>query len=91
MLSTLHMENIVLPARIQQPATAGSCDYFLLRLLIICARDNRFEELAPSFTCMASAYLTHTGKSTLKAINLLLTVTCTEQVPPPSPRFSNVA
>jgi hypothetical protein len=68
-----------------------SCDYFLLRLLIICAKDNRFEELAPSFTCMASAYLTYTGKSTFKIVNLLLTVTCTEQVPPPSPRFSNVA
>ena len=65
--------------------------YLLLRLFIICARDIRFEELAPSFTCMASAYLIYTGKFTFRTIYISLTVTCTEQVPPPSPRFSNVA
>ena len=70
---------------------ARSCDYFLPRLLIICARDILFEELAPSFTCMASAYLIYTGKSTIETVYLSLTVTCTEQVPPPSPRFSDVA
>jgi hypothetical protein len=72
---------------------ARSCDYFLPRLLIICARDIRFEELAPSFTCMASAYLIYTGKFTFKTVTvyLSLTVICTEQVPPPFPRFLNVA